>query len=981
MYFMKIKKVLSLALCGVMLSTTAVSIVPTISAKESGTETYSASSEYDTKIDNGSFEQPTIGGTTSQLNQNQVPYWSTTATDNKIELLKANNYYIPGSVYMEPAVGNQAGELNGEETSTLYQYVKTSGGSQYKWNLYHRGRQGDDTMALVIGPKQKYNPKKTSRTGKDQFMKIVDWVKENRIIPRAGNSGTEFKTNGLPTQVTIYSKPFDDNGDFENSTDNNFSFKQSYIYSEQWEVWIIKSDNKEWHHYGDDDSLESPDIYNIYDVPENSNESVFGFVAYATANDNLTCGNFLDGIEFELYHPAKTQSNTGGSGSIEYTFEGTTTKTDFKAEQSVDTMVDDESTVKVTAIPDFAKDSSGTYKKDKYDNYIQNNFLGAYVTYNGESHYIDKDDSRWIKVTKHNDELNQDYETYEYSVSGVSGRVIVDLYYSEIYTVTFLENGGKKYDAATRGTREGVEVAEDSNNVVRFDSVTSGKYVSETCKWWNTEDTNGRFYGWELLDYKDSNGNSVIFDRDTTITYTYTGGSTYGLCFTIKDTKGHEVTTMKAIDGLTFLARWQPHVKIVPQIENSDGTYTDSNVGGTVSIEKTDEVYDYQDNSDGSFEYYSYMNRDFNVTAQAKAGYVFLGWYDEDGNLLTLSEDHKAQITNVGKTEYARFKYNSYNVRFHINDEDTVSTERNAFADVISDRIYSPSYVEGDRNLNSDNTISYFYDIPKTTKNGQQTYKVFKGWYLNKDNHDDSKPIVWGKTKFDIETDVYAHWIDRGTVAKDSSDTKQTGSSSYIGFDLFGVQLRSAEKDPNYPDGTGSTPAYATQGLRFVTSLSEDLLTKINALDSKTTPSYGYVLAKTATANTYAKGSSDYELQYNGKNVNGVDTTTTYKYIKNVDCTSKKTNSASAITLDHFNASKYRIYSLVVTYDNPNQEYVITAIKQPVVARSYIRYTDANGLLRTYYNDYSGTSTYKGCSTSYSKVKDFIQDNYQNIDK
>lgn len=60
----------------------------------------------------------------------------------------------------------------------------------------------------------------------------------------------------------------------------------------------------------------------------------------------------------------------------------------------------------------------------------------------------------------------------------------------------------------------------------------------------------------------------------------------------------------------------------------------------------------------------------------------------------------------------------------------------------------------------------------------------------------------------------------------------------------------------------------------------------------------------TATANTYAKGDSNYELQYNGKNVNGVDTTTTYKYIKNVDCTSKKTNSASAITLDHSNGGK-----------------------------------------------------------------------------
>lgn len=136
----EVEKVLSLALCGVMLSTTAVSIVPTIFAKESGTETYNTSSGYGTKIENGSFEQPTIKKDYSQLDQNQVPDWSTTAYDNKIELLKENNgTYITG-VNMKPAVGNQAAELNGEETSTLYQYVKTSGGSQYKWNLYHRGR-------------------------------------------------------------------------------------------------------------------------------------------------------------------------------------------------------------------------------------------------------------------------------------------------------------------------------------------------------------------------------------------------------------------------------------------------------------------------------------------------------------------------------------------------------------------------------------------------------------------------------------------------------------------------------------------------------------------------------------------------------------------------------------------------------------------------------------------------------------------------
>ncbi|MCI6505451.1 MAG: hypothetical protein MR996_03695, partial [Ruminococcus sp.] len=83
------KKVLSLALCGVMLSTTAVSIVPTIFAKESGTETYNTSSGYGTKIENGSFEQPTIDSNSiySQLDQEQVTYWSTTAYDSKIELL------------------------------------------------------------------------------------------------------------------------------------------------------------------------------------------------------------------------------------------------------------------------------------------------------------------------------------------------------------------------------------------------------------------------------------------------------------------------------------------------------------------------------------------------------------------------------------------------------------------------------------------------------------------------------------------------------------------------------------------------------------------------------------------------------------------------------------------------------------------------------------------------------------------------------
>lgn len=56
---------------------------------------------------------------------------------------------------------------------------------------------------------------------------------------------------------------------------------------------------------------------------------------------------------------------------------------------------------------------------------------------------------------------------------------------------------------------------------------------------------------------------------------------------------------------------------------------------------------------------------------------------------------------------------------------------------------------------------------------------------------------------------------------------------------------------------------------------------------------------------------------------------------------------------------KYQIYSLVVTYDskgNKTDEQIAQAKQQDLLARSYIRYTDANGLLRTYYNDYTGTN-------------------------
>lgn len=323
----------------------------------------------------------------------------------------------------------------------------------------------------------------------------------------------------------------------------------------------------------------------------------------------------------------------------------------------------------------------------------------------------------------------------------------------------------------------------------------------------------------------------------------------------------------------------------------------------------------------------------------------------------TISENLKSiVITNTLKNDYAvTFFTNS-----SVNDKSVY-------------RVYAPATSsEGAAHmLTADNQINSFYNIPTVAG------KIFKGWYYDLDNENDSRPIKWDTDTYTETTNIYAHWIDIGSVPKDQADDKVTHSNIYRGFDLFGVQARNALDDPNYPDG--NYPDIKTQtGLRFVTSLKESILTDLDELftdgmqyNSYTTSDleYGYVTAKKTTADKYANG-TDYKLQYKDTNVNGVDTTTDYKYISNIECTSKVggyTDNGTNIE-DHRNFDAYRIYSMVITYDNPDEALSDAAKKVDIVARPYIRYTDSNGLYRTFYNDYIGTRVYGGCSTNYNSV-------------
>lgn len=325
-------------------------------------------------------------------------------------------------------------------------------------------------------------------------------------------------------------------------------------------------------------------------------------------------------------------------------------------------------------------------------------------------------------------------------------------------------------------------------------------------------------------------------------------------------------------------------------------------------------------------------------------------------------------------------------VKFHVN-------EPNASDRLF--RVYNGDASEAEDTTEytfKDGTVEAFYDIPKFAEDDY----VFAGWYTVSDNSDNSSAKAF---KFDSDipanlTDVYAHWIPVGEVSKDENDDKILPESmkvgdeyKYRGFGLFGVQIRPGwHYDSNYDESNQG-------GLRFIASVGEDLLSDIDAISDKTVDGnkveYGFITAGESSVNTVANDSSfnidksKYKIQYKGTNVNGVNTTVrersknNFNYITNLDCTSKTQGRGgkvygnnSRIEIDHRNYTNYRLATYVVKYeDDPTG----ANLGRNVVARAYMRYYDANGLLRTFYNDYDGTRVYGGCSISYNRAAEELK--------
>lgn len=117
--------------------------------------------DYYDQLQNGDFENTNLDELTDgRKNNYQYPVgtkdlvWDTTGNDQQIEIVNSTDHRDSGDYNNSNGAqsGSQYAELNCQAAGALYQDVLTVPGTDLNWQFYHRGRNGRDTMYLVIAP-------------------------------------------------------------------------------------------------------------------------------------------------------------------------------------------------------------------------------------------------------------------------------------------------------------------------------------------------------------------------------------------------------------------------------------------------------------------------------------------------------------------------------------------------------------------------------------------------------------------------------------------------------------------------------------------------------------------------------------------------------------------------------------------------------------------------------------------------------------
>ncbi|MDD6988730.1 hypothetical protein [Ruminococcus sp.] len=427
-------------------------------------------------------------------------------------------------------------------------------------------------MVLIIGPEQSVDPSKPSKTGKDQFIRITNWLKTQY--------GVDYPEVGCSQKYTVYSKPFAKSGKFEGESadeDENISLVETETINQEWSVWVISSpycntDSEKaingWSKYGTNLSEDFDDIMKgassslgydcTYTVPKGQTNTIFAFCSYSSGRetqDDITYGNLFDDINFDLYQPISTSITEGGIGGADVEnpdLSNVTIKSDITSGDSLHSVVLDGQYCTI-----YTKQYNGGKLTDC-------TFEGAYITvndadgtpvtkflkiYDGDISSLTDEEKKTLSEEYFINEPFVDPDTGEtwdyYCRVLVNSPVAVHLIYTKAPYVLYDSNGGAPYlfspDNTVGGNLVGFsdsfqKVKDDDGNEIDtseyyynceytttssgdevIEVTKTGKYISHTAlpnKDW--DNGSAKFCGWSV---KDSDGNQIILDGEHTITY------------------------------------------------------------------------------------------------------------------------------------------------------------------------------------------------------------------------------------------------------------------------------------------------------------------------------------------------------------------------------------------------------------------------------------------------------------------------------
>ncbi|MGN1320861.1 MAG: prealbumin-like fold domain-containing protein [Acutalibacteraceae bacterium] len=882
------------------------------------------------KLLNGSFEEEqTWTSSYSQLDQSKVPSWNTTAFQGKIELFTENTgTYIPG-VKLTPTNGTYAAELNADEESTLYQNVKTTPSSVYEWGLDHGGRNGTDTMALVIGPKQSVDPSKPSKAGRDQLMQMVDWLIEQGM--------TSVKTSaGLGENLTVYSKKFAEQGTFENNAANDaFSLTPSTIYTEEWHIWImasskVTSGTNPWNSYGSnaDSSASSGsgeggsevDLskYYFYTVPAGQTETLFGFVSVGYVNSSVsgdkakTYGNFLDNINFKLFHPLSGSTTNHGSAVIggsdgSVGGEGASDGHEVTVDNNLKTYVTDGETLKIQAVIKAADAADGcqfvgVYYTKQDD---EGNPVAEFIKVTGNeiedtgSLTDEEKKGKWVKSTNEAGDI-----IYTYYLENLTSSTDLHFIFIKNPTVTYDPNGGKPYIIEDRPHLDedpNVYSFKPTSDTVNAESFVK-PYVSHAAEGQND---GWKFLGWKLMgdivdnipaetelinagnlgslllpaehtiacDYSVNGATDEraaqyfkIYDGNVALTKSVTEANEIVSGVTWNDT-GEEKLYANVHKGITMVAQWRWRQAFIPQLD-VDGVFTDSTDGGTVEItsviDPSDDNYNDAYNENGGKSYHASIDERITVKATAKSGCKFIGWYDEEGNLITTNAEYGYVETKESvKTYYARFsntvtqtyirQIKNGDVWQDTTDNKIGTLERYSYTDVVGMPI-------------------------STTATAAKGYK-FVGWYDSDGNKVADSMLINGVTLSYVTTGdatYYARFEDAYTLVVSKIDGDNSTEDNKV--PIAGAEFTLYQKD----DSGSKTIVYQGESIKCtvigsaVTALNSAGTKAVAVFQDKLDPEKDYYLAEIKAPSGYRMLDEPVKITINGSGdtalIDGIET-------------------------------------------------------------------------------------------------------------